>query len=65
VRRDPGAARRFGGAVVFVSSQVEAMTAGRIELDVHEPGALVPPLEVLDAVSAGTQKQSSQTTGKR
>jgi len=44
----------LGDAVVFVSSQVEAMTAGRIELDVHEPGALVPPLEVLDAVSAGT-----------
>ena len=44
----------LGDAVVFVSSQVEAMTAGRIELGVHEPGALVPPLEVLDAVSAGT-----------
>jgi TRAP-type mannitol/chloroaromatic compound transport system substrate-binding protein len=30
------------------------MTSGRVELNVQEPGALVPALEVLDAVSSGT-----------
>jgi TRAP-type mannitol/chloroaromatic compound transport system substrate-binding protein len=40
--------------VLFVASQVGEMTGGRVEMVVHEPGALVPPLEMLDAVSAGT-----------
>ena len=44
----------LGDAVLFVASQVGEMTGGRVEMVVHEPGALVPPLEMLDAVSAGT-----------
>ena len=44
----------LGDAIVGVAERVAAMTAGRIELTVHEPGALVPPLEVLDAVATGT-----------
>ncbi|MDA0970271.1 MAG: TRAP transporter substrate-binding protein [Planctomycetota bacterium] len=40
--------------MLFVASQVGEMTGGRVEMVVHEPGALVPPLEMLDAVSAGT-----------
>jgi TRAP-type mannitol/chloroaromatic compound transport system substrate-binding protein len=44
----------LGDAVLFVASQVSEMTGGRVEMVVHEPGALVPPLEMLDAVSTGT-----------
>ena len=44
----------LGDAVLFVASQVGEITGGRVEMVVHEPGALVPPLEMLDAVSAGT-----------
>jgi TRAP-type mannitol/chloroaromatic compound transport system substrate-binding protein len=44
----------LGDAIVGVAERVAAMTAGLIELTVHEPGALVPPLEVLDAVATGT-----------
>ncbi len=44
----------LGDAILGVAERVEAMTAGRVELTVHEPGALVPPLEVLDAVATGT-----------
>jgi len=44
----------LGDAILGVAERVAAMTAGRIELTVHEPAALVPPLEVLDAVATGT-----------
>ena len=44
----------LGDAILYVASRVAAMTDGRIEMVVHEPGALVPPLEMLDAVSTGT-----------
>lgn len=44
----------LGDAILGVAERVTAMTAGRIELTVHEPAALVPPLEVLDAVATGT-----------
>ena len=44
----------LGDAILGVADRVHKMTAGRIELDVQEPGAIVPALEVLDAVSSGT-----------
>ncbi|MBT6460520.1 MAG: TRAP transporter substrate-binding protein [Planctomycetaceae bacterium] len=44
----------LGDAILGVADRVRAMTSGRIELNVQEPGALVPALEVLDAVSSGT-----------
>lgn len=44
----------LGDAIQGMADQVAAMTGSRVELTVHEPGALVPPLEVLDAVATGT-----------
>ena len=44
----------LGDAILGVADRVYEMTAGRVELDVQEPGAIVPALEVLDAVSSGT-----------
>ena len=38
----------LGDAIVGVAERVAAMTDGRVELMVHEPGALVPPLEDTD-----------------
>ena len=43
----------FGGAVTFVDT-VAALTDGRVEIEVTEAGALVPALQVLDAVQAGS-----------
>ena len=40
----------LGDAILGVADRVREMTAGRIDLDVQEPGAIVPALEVLDAV---------------
>ena len=37
-----------------LSSRVAALTDGRFEIEVSEGGALVPPLQVLDAVQAGS-----------
>ncbi|MGB3542625.1 TRAP transporter substrate-binding protein [Rubrivirga sp.] len=37
-----------------LASRVSALTDGRFEIEVSEGGALVPPLQVLDAVQAGS-----------
>jgi TRAP-type mannitol/chloroaromatic compound transport system substrate-binding protein len=36
------------------TEQVKALTGGEFEIDFHEPGALVPPLEIFDAVAKGS-----------
>ena len=43
----------FGG-VVAMTERVAAMTEGRFRIDAFAGGEIVPPLAVLDAVSAGT-----------
>ncbi|MEM1115862.1 MAG: ABC transporter substrate-binding protein [Bacteroidota bacterium] len=43
----------FRGAVLL-AERVAALTDGRFEIEPNEGGALVPPLQVLDAVQAGS-----------
>lgn len=42
------------GAAQYLAQRVSDMTNGRFTITVFEAGALVPPLQVLDAVQAGT-----------
>ena len=40
-------------AFVRFAENVEAMSGGRVEIEVHAGGSIVPPGEMLDAVKAG------------
>jgi TRAP-type mannitol/chloroaromatic compound transport system substrate-binding protein len=43
----------LGDNVLYVSEQTRAASAGRLQLDVYEPGELVPPFAITDAVRDG------------
>lgn len=43
----------IGTAPVDFAETVAAISGGALDITVHEPGALVPPLEIFDAVSSG------------
>ncbi|MHB0777250.1 TRAP transporter substrate-binding protein [Halomonas sp. WWR20] len=43
----------LGQGAVHLSKELEAATGGEVSLRVHEPGDLVPPFEVFNAVSSG------------
>ncbi|MDQ0316522.1 TRAP transporter substrate-binding protein [Amorphus orientalis] len=43
----------LGDTAPWVAEQVDKMSGGTIRLEVFEPGKLVPPLEIFDAVSEG------------
>jgi TRAP-type mannitol/chloroaromatic compound transport system substrate-binding protein len=40
----------LGDTIVYVSKQLEDMSAGRIQLKIYEPGKIVPAFSILDAV---------------
>ncbi|SVB11477.1 uncharacterized protein METZ01_LOCUS164331, partial [marine metagenome] len=42
------------GAAILLAERVNALTGGRFTIRVFAPGELVPPLQVMDAVEAGT-----------
>ena len=42
------------GTADLVGQRVSQMTGGKFQISVHPAGEIVPPLQVLDAVSAGT-----------
>lgn len=43
----------LGDTAPWVAEQIDKMSGGTIKLEVFEPGKLVPPLEIFDAVSEG------------
>lgn len=43
----------LGEGAVHLSKELETATSGAVSLRVHEPGDLVPPFEVFNAVSSG------------
>ena len=53
----------LGQNILRVIDNVEAMTDGNFEIQFNEPGALVPALEVFDAVSKGSVQASYTSTG--
>ena len=53
----------LGQNILRVIDNVAAMTDGDFEIQFNEPGALVPALEVFDAVSKGSVQASYTSTG--
>ena len=43
----------LGDNVLYVSKQASAASGGKLQLDVYEPGELVPPFAITDAVRDG------------
>ena len=43
----------LGTALPRLAQELDRMSGGNLNMKVYEPGKLVPPLEILDAVSAG------------
>jgi TRAP-type mannitol/chloroaromatic compound transport system substrate-binding protein len=59
----PSSLTQLGTLGVSLSKNVEAMSGGELELKFFEPGALVPALEVFDAVSNGSVDAAWSTPG--
>ena len=47
----------------YLEQRIAAASGGQIELRLFEPGALVPPLEIFDAVSSGAVDAGCSTPG--
>ncbi len=43
----------LGDCLIFFKKYIEEASAGSIKVKIYEPGKLVPPFEILDAVSSG------------
>jgi len=59
----PSSLTQLGTLGVSLSKNIEAMSGGELELKFFEPGALVPALEVFDAVSNGSVDAAWSTPG--
>ena len=53
----------LGSPIPRVAEQVELMSGGTMRMKVYEPGKLVPPFEILDAVSSGKINSGYTTAG--
>ena len=53
----------LGTPLVFVADRMKKISGGEMEMRIHEPGGLVPPQEVLDAVSSGRINSAYTTAG--
>ena len=52
-----------GESAVYFSNKVKEISDGRVQLRFHEPNALVPSLEVWDAVKNGSVDSGYTTPG--
>ncbi|KZL25931.1 MULTISPECIES: TRAP transporter substrate-binding protein [unclassified Pseudovibrio] len=53
----------LGSPIPRVAEQLKLMSGGSIKMKVYEPGKLVPPFEILDAVSSGKINSGYTTAG--
>ncbi|WP_298852348.1 TRAP transporter substrate-binding protein [uncultured Ruegeria sp.] len=53
----------LGSPIPRVADQLELMSGGTLKMKVYEPGKLVPPFEILDAVSTGKINSGYTTAG--
>lgn len=53
----------LGSPIPRVAEQLELMSGGTLRMKVYEPGKLVPPFEILDAVSSGKINSGYTTAG--
>lgn len=59
----PGSLTQLGTLGKRIADQIGVVTGGAIEVEFQEPGALVPALEVFDAVSSGAVELGWSTPG--
>jgi TRAP-type mannitol/chloroaromatic compound transport system substrate-binding protein len=59
----PGSLTQLGTLGIRIAEQVTRITDGQIELVFQEPGAIVPALEVFDAVGTGAVEAGWSTPG--
>ena len=53
----------LGSPIPRVAEQLNVMSGGTLKMKVYEPGKLVPPFEILDAVSSGKINSGYTTAG--
>ncbi|WP_170414580.1 TRAP transporter substrate-binding protein [Ruegeria atlantica] len=53
----------LGSPIPRVAEQLDLMSGGTLKMKVYEPGKLVPPFEILDAVSTGKINSGYTTAG--
>ena len=53
----------LGSPIPRVAEQLDLMSGGTLKMKVYEPGELVPPFEILDAVSTGKINSGYTTAG--
>lgn len=53
----------LGSPIAWVSEQLKLISDGKIKMKIYEPGKLVSPLEILDAVSSGKVNSGYSTAG--
>lgn len=53
----------LGSPIPRVAEQIKVMSGGSIKMKVYEPGKLVPPFEILEAVSSGKINSGYTTAG--
>ena len=53
----------LGSPIPRVAEQLSLMSGGTLKMKVYEPGKLVPPFEILDAVSSGKINSGYTTAG--
>ncbi|WP_085307159.1 TRAP transporter substrate-binding protein [Planktotalea arctica] len=53
----------LGSPIPRVAEQLDLMSGGTLRMKVYEPGKLVPPFEILDAVSSGKINSGYTTAG--
>ncbi|QIE42656.1 TRAP transporter substrate-binding protein [Rhodobacteraceae bacterium SC52] len=53
----------LGSPIPRVAEQLDVMSGGTLKMKVYEPGKLVPPFEILDAVSSGKINSGYTTAG--
>jgi len=53
----------LGTPIVWVSDQLKLVSDGKVKMKIYEPGKLVSPKEILDAVSSGKVNSGYSTAG--
>ena len=53
----------LGDGIMYVANNIEAVSGGSLKMKVFEPGKLVAPFEILDAVSKGKVNAGYATAG--
>ena len=53
----------LGTTITYVADRIETMSGGTLRMKVYEPGKLVAPFEILDAVSKGKINAGYSTAG--